>query len=104
MKIEEMADAINQYLDKLRQESNSDKRSYFVVRKHQEPVENFKAFKQFTIELWLIDKDSKSKIITTQVTGRMVEGRDELFLKQVDKDFVMQLIDFMVTDKLKEYV
>nr|DAD95883.1 MAG TPA: hypothetical protein [Podoviridae sp. ctwFJ1] len=34
----------------------------------------------------------------------MVEGRDELFLKQVDRDFVMQLIDFMVTDKLKEYV
>lgn len=104
MKVEEMADAINQYLDTLRQESNSDKRSYFVVRKHQKPVENFKAFKQFTIELWLIDKDSKSRIITTQVTGRMVEGRDELFLKQIDREFIIQLIDFINTGKLKEYV
>lgn len=103
MKVEEMAEAINQYLDKLRQESNSDKRSYFVVRKHQEPVENFKAFKQFTIELWLIDKESK-RVITTQVTGRMVEGRDELFLKQIDREFIVQLIDFINIGKLKEYI
>lgn len=103
MKVEEMADAINQYLDKLRQESNSDKRSYFVVRKHQKPVENFKAFKQFTIELWLIDKEPK-RIITTEVTGRMIEGRDELFLKQIDREFIIQLIVFIDTGKLKEYV
>lgn len=103
MKVEEMAEAINQYLDKLRQESNSDKRSYFVVRKHQEPVENFKAFKKFTIELWLIDKEPK-RIITTQITGRMVEGKDELFLKQIDREFIVQLIDFINTGKLKEYI
>lgn len=103
MKVEEMADAVNQYLDKLRQESNSDKRSYFVVRKHQEPVENFKAFKQFTIELWLIDKEPK-RVITIQLAGRMVEGRDELFLKEVDRKFIVELIDFINTGKLKEYI
>lgn len=104
MKVEEIADAINRYLDRLRQENNSDKRSYFLVRKHQEPVETFKAFKRFNTELWLIDGNSKTRVITYQITGKMVEGRDEAFLKQVEGEFIIQLIDFINTGKLNEYI
>jgi hypothetical protein len=85
MRIEDVVESFNQYIDDIRKEKDINIHSFLVVRKHIESTEQFKAYKIAIVEIFVVDKVAKYRLFHHQYTGRIVSQIEEEVLLDLDR-------------------
>lgn len=66
-------------------------KGFYVIQKNKEPHSQFKAYKTITYTLWLVVNQNKEKVLTTQVTGRIVDSNIEQVEREINISFILEL-------------
>lgn len=102
MTIEDVVESLNVYVEEYRRTNNITSSSYFVMKKSSEIASTFKAYKSVTEELYLISNKTKSLVLTTTLTDRVITGRDDTLYNKVDAKFILAIYDYIRKDKFIE--
>ena len=63
MKVEDVVEGLNRYVEDCRQLLNIKNKSFFVMRKNMQVNSSFKAYKSINETLYLVDGDSKEVVV-----------------------------------------
>lgn len=85
MRIEDYIEALN----RLRELKGL--KGFYVIQKNKEPYSQFKAYKTITYTLWLVVNQNKEKVLTTQVTDRIVDSNIEQVEREINISFILEL-------------
>lgn len=71
MKMTDIVNSLNTYL-------KNKIPGFFVLHEEIKPHPKFKAYKNYSLKLWYINKDLKTLVITINLTERQLEGQEEM--------------------------
>lgn len=83
MSIEDAVEALNQYIEDIRNNRNITSNLHLVVQRSIAPSEHFKAYKVYNITIWAVGS-TKSRVLSYSYTDRLIEGQDESIIKRIE--------------------
>ena len=90
MKVEDVVEGLNRYVEDCRQLLNIKNKSFFVMRKNMQVNSSFKAYKSINETLYLVNRDSKEAVVDIVYSSRIVTGQDETAYDKADIDKTME--------------
>lgn len=96
MKIEDVIEGLNSYLDLNRKDKNH--KGHFVLQKRATTNETFKAYKLYIYTLWYVSKNTKAEILNVQYSGKVVEGNDISVLNFLNIELCKSIFNFVNSD------
>lgn len=104
MSIEDIVDVINRTIEDKRRELNIPNSSHLVLQTKVNPHPLFKVFKEFELILWLIKGKDKYRVLTTKLTYKVTESKEDSVLNLVHKEFCYNLINWVRTEEYNNIV
>ena len=104
MSIEDIVDVINRTIEDKRKELNIPNSSHLVLQTKVNPHPLFKVFKEFELILWLIKGKDKYRVLTTKLTYKVTESKEDSVLNIVHKEFCYNLINWVRTEEYNNIV
>lgn len=96
MTLEDIIDIINQHIE-VKREYITDlcSNQHLVLQRTIEPHNTFKAYKTYSLILWVVNENAKHKLITRQLKYKSSVNDKEL-LKDFEKEFVSALLNMII--------
>ena len=99
MKVEEIIEGLNRFIEKQRASLKIDAKGFFVLQKEIVPHPTFKAYKEYRNNLWYIRGRKKDKIIEVAVTGKVTTNpAEEETIREVNTEFCIKLMELVYTN------
>lgn len=104
MRIEDVVESLNQYIEEIRESTSLEAKSFLVLKKHIEPSEQFKAYKTAVIEIFIVEGSVTYKAITESFQGRMVSSQEEDIILKLEIQVIKTLFKLIKTDTFNKIV
>lgn len=98
MKIEDVVESLNQYIEKIRRNKEINSKSFLVLKRHIEPSEHFKAYKVAIVEIFVVNGPANYRLTTHSYQGRLVSSQEEDVLLDLERQVVKSLFELVNTD------
>lgn len=92
MKVEEIIEGLNRYIEHERSTIGLNQKGHFVLQKIIKPHHTFKAYKEYTYSLWYIKNRDKHNIITIHNTEKVLNNQEDNILRKMNIDLCINLI------------
>ena len=99
MKVEDVIEGLNRYVEDCRQLLNIKNKSFFVMRKNMQVNSSFKAYKSINETLYLVNGDSKEAVLDIVYSSRIVTGQDETAYDKADIEFISAIFNYARSHK-----
>lgn len=79
MTLENIIESLNKYIIEERKKKNIDCGTFLVVQKSLVPTPMFKAYKEYTVTIWLLNPNNKKKtaILKYKKTDKFLDSNDK---------------------------
>lgn len=79
MTLENIIESLNKYIIEERNKKNIDCGTFLIVQKSLVPTPIFKAYKEYTVTIWLLNPKNKKKtsILIYKKTDKFLDGNDK---------------------------
>ena len=98
MRIEDVVESLNQYIEDVRKSQLIEAKSFLVLKRHIEPSEHFKAYKVAIVEIFVANGSINYRLTTHSYQGRLVSSQEEDILLDLEKQVVKTLFGLVNTD------
>lgn len=93
MSIEDIIESLNRYIRLERNEQGISVNSHLVLQRIVESNPTFKSYKKYEWIVWLIDNDSKYKIVIVSLTEKVLKDQEEGIDKGINKRLCNSLLE-----------
>ena len=97
MRIEDVVESLNQYIEEIRKSKLLEAKSFLVLKRHIEPSEHFKAYKVAIVEIFVVNGPTNYILTTHSYQGRLVSSQEEVLL-DLERQVVKTLFGIVNTD------
>ena len=104
MSIEDIIESLNRYIRLERNEQGISVNSHLVLQRIVEPNLTFKSYKKYEWIVWLIDNDSKYKIVIVSLTEKVLKDQEEGINKRLCNSLLEALFRFIRTEDYNQIV
>ena len=98
MRIEDVVESLNQYIEDIRRNKLIEDKSFLVLKRHIEPSEHFKAYKVAIVEIFVVNGPVNHRLTTHSYQGRLVASQEEDILLDLERQVVKTLFGLVNTD------
>ena len=95
MKSEEIGEALNIELREMQIALGLPMKGTFVIQRNVEVPSSFKAIKQYSVVLWFTKDRKKYRIVTTQLTERVLNGQEDRIFYQLNILFLRSIFSLL---------
>lgn len=104
MSIEDIIESLNRYIHLERSEQKISANSHLVLQRTVEPNSTFKSYKKYEWIVWLIDNDSKYRILTVSLVEKVLKDQEEKINKRLCNSLLEVLFRFIKTEGYDQIV
>ena len=104
MKIEEVVECLNKFIEKERFERKINDNSKLILLKTITPNPSFKVYKSFSYSLWYVKDKNKYNVFEINMSSRVVTGQEESVTKLVDKQVLYSIYELLRQSKFEEII
>lgn len=104
MSIEDIIESLNKYICLERKEQKISANSHLVLQRTVEPNPTFKSYKKYEWIVWLIDNDSKYKIIVVSLLEKVLKDQEEGINRRLCNSLLEALFKFIRTEDYNRIV
>lgn len=104
MSIEDIIESLNRYIRLERNERGISASSHLVLQRIVEPNSTFKSYKKYEWIVWLIDDNSKYRILTVSLVEKVLKDQEEKINKGLCNSLLEALFRFIRTEDYNQIV
>lgn len=104
MSIEDIIESLNRHINLERKAQKISANSHLVLQRTVEPDSTFKSYKKYEWIVWLIDNDSKYRILTVSLVEKVLKDQEEKINKRLCNSLLEALFGFIRTEDYNRVV
>ncbi len=98
MKVEDIVEGLNRHIESRRKELNISTKGHIVLLRNININPTFKAYKEYTAELWYVKNSKKYRVITVAHTAKVLDGQEESIYREINVKLVESMCQFMLSE------
>lgn len=104
MKLEDIIEGLNRSIEAKRENKYKDAKGHLIVQRIITAHPTFKAYKICETILWFVSGKHKYRVITLKDTAKILEGKEEKWLKQFDIEFCELIFNWIGSNFYEQVV
>lgn len=98
MRVEDIVEGINRHIETKRKELNIKVKGHVVLLRNVNINSSFKAYKEYTAELWYVKNSKKYRIFTVSHTAKVLDGQEEVIIREINVSLIESVCKLLTTD------
>lgn len=94
MKVEDIIEGLNTYIENKRKELNIQTTGHIVLQKNVKPHATFKAYKEYIYVLWFIKGSKKTEIFKVSIVDKVSEGHEESIVRKMNIELCKNIFEW----------
>lgn len=104
MRIEDIIEIYNQYIEDIRKSLNINDKSFLVIRKYIKSSEQFKIYKTAKIEVIIVSNENKYMLLNNEFTDRILSSQEIDIMTNLEKQVIKTLFSINNTDLFNKVI